>query len=156
MSNQVKMTLKEVDSAIARNLMKWHRVTREVANAGIWTPSDREPTAQELDPHWFDIEGHPVALAEMPAGGISTEKLWSPTRNFLDARQVRTKLAERFQFILLGRLAVGALFIFAMVVDRPLEGVLRSPYVAVGASEEIATGLCALATVQITAEILEV
>jgi len=156
MSNQVKMTLQEVDSAIARNLMKWHRVTREVANAGIWTPPEKVISAQALDPHWFDVNGHPMALAELPAGGTSSEKLWSPTRNFSDARQVRTKLAEKFQFILLGRLAVGALFIFAMVVDRPLEGTLRSPYVAVGASEEIATGLCALATVQITAEILDI
>jgi len=155
MSNQVKMTLQEVDSAIARNLMKWHRITREVANTGIWTPTDRVISAQALDPHWFDTEGRPVALAEIPSSGTSSEKLWSPTRNFSDARQVRTKLAEKFQFILLGRLAVGALFIFAMVVDRPLEGSLRAPYVATGASEEIATGLCALATVQITAEILE-
>jgi len=156
MSNQVKMTLQEVDSAIARNLMKWHRVTREVANCGTWTSSDRELSALGLDPHWFDTDGYPVALAELPAGEISTERLWSPTRNLSDARQVRNKLAEKFQFILLGRLAVGALFIFAMVVDRPLDGTLRSPYVATGASEEIATGLCALATVHITAEILEV
>jgi hypothetical protein len=153
MSQQVKMTLREIDSAIARNLMKWHRVTHEVAQASTWLSSAGEEFAQTLDPHWFDKEGRPVAVAEVTAYGQTSGKPWSPTRNLSDAQQVRTNLAERFQFILLGRLAVGALFIFAMVVDRPQEGHLRSPYVAMGASEEIATGLCALATVQINAEV---
>jgi hypothetical protein len=155
MSHQVKMTLREIDSAIARNLMKWHRSTREVAQSSIWTMDGDNPSTQALDPHWFDKEGRPVALAEAAADSRSTGKPWSPTRNLADAQQVRTKLAEKFQFILLGRLAVGALFIFAMVIDRPLDGKLLSPYVALGPSEEIATGLCALATVQINAEIQE-
>ena len=155
MSHQARMTLGEIDSAIARNLMKWHRSTRQVAQSSIWTPLDSGPTPQSLDPHWFDKEGRPVALAEAAADIQGSGKPWSPTRNLSDAHQVRIKLAEKFQFILLGRLAAGALFVFAMVVDRPLDGKLRSPYVAVGPSEEIATGLCALATVQINAEIQE-
>jgi hypothetical protein len=155
MSHQVKMTLREIDSAMARNLMKWHRSTREVAQSSIWTPLDGGPAVEPLDPHWFDKEGRPVALAEAAADSHGSGKPWSPTRNISDAHQVRSKLAENFQLILLGRLAVGALFIFAVLVDRPLEGKLPSPYVAVGPSEEIATGLCALATVQINAEIQE-
>src|SRR4051812_10789950 len=133
MSNQAKMTLQEIDSSIARNLMKWHRVTRNVADATIWALAQTEASDQTLDPHWFDKEGHPAALAEAPPGIQSSQRVWSPTRNLSDAQQVRAKLGEKFQFIMLGRLAVGALFIFAMVVDRPLEGHLRIPYVAVGA-----------------------
>jgi hypothetical protein len=124
---------------------------REVAQSSIWTPLNSGPAAQT----WIrigSIKRRPVALAEAAADIQGSGKPWSPTRNLSDAQQVRTKLAETFQFVLLGRLAAGALFIFAMVVDRPPE----EAFFAVCRNRPVGrnrNGVVCPATVQINAEI---
>jgi hypothetical protein len=81
--------------------------------------------------------------------------IWSPTKNAKDAQMVRYKLAEVFQSIVLARLAVGAMALFALFVNKPVDDGKAESHIAMGASEEIATSLCALATVGINAEIQE-
>jgi hypothetical protein len=158
MGNPIKMTLSEIDSAIARNIMKWRRLTRSVVQSDTW--SDLELTAipqqlgQSLDPHWFDREGRVMAMAETTESR-GANAVWSPTMNPIDAQTVRFKLSEVFQAVVLARLAVGAMVVFALFVNNPVEGAHSKSHIAMGASEEIATSLCALATVGIDVEILD-
>ena len=115
------MTLAEIDSAIARNLMKWRRLTRSAAQAIAGEGPDENQQAQLLDPRWFDREGRAVATAENTESHHGSNPVWSPTQNPADAQKVRFKLAEMFQSIVLARLAVGAMVLFALFVNKPFE-----------------------------------
>jgi hypothetical protein len=108
-----------------------------------------------LDPHWFDREGHIMAVAEITEFRDGANAIWSPTKNPVDAQMVRFKLSEVFQAVVLARMAVGAMVVFALFVNNPHEGAQSKSHIAMGASEEIATSLCALETAGIDAEILE-
>jgi len=152
MGNPTKMTLSEIDSAIARNIMKWRRLTRSAVQSDIAPSPSPQPFEQSLDPHWFDRDGHTVAMAENTE---SREDAWSPTKNAGDAQRVRFKLSELFQAVVLARLAVGAAAIFALFVNNPVDEGQSKSHIAIGDSEEIATSLCALASVGIDAEIFE-
>ena len=68
---------------------------------------------------------------------------------------VRFKLSEVFQSVVLARLAVEAMVGFALFVNNPIKGSRSKSHIALGATEEIATSLCALATVGIDVELLE-
>jgi len=68
---------------------------------------------------------------------------------------VRSKLSEIYQAVVLARMAIGAMVVFALFVNNPIENANSKSHIAIGASEEIATSLCALATVGIDAEIQE-
>src|SRR5437868_462224 len=108
MSNQVKMTLREIDFAIARNLMKWRRMTRAVAEEKIAVVPETLRIDQSLDPHWFDGDGRPVAAAENCGSHDHCEKAWSPTIDPAAAQQVRSKLGEKFRSMMMERIAIGA------------------------------------------------
>jgi len=153
MGNYANMTLSEIDAAIARNLMKWRRLTRAAAITDSVSNLDENESAKSLDPHWFDREGHIVALAETTGAGNGTRKTWSPTRRAADAQEVRNKLAETFKSIVLSRLAVGTDFLFSLFVHGSNMGSSSKLHLALGESEEIATSLCALETVGIDAKI---
>ena len=155
MGNPILMSLAEVDSAIARNIMKWRRLTRSAVQSDIGLSSKAEHYGEALDPHWFDLEGHVVAMAEIAEPVERTSVIWSPTKSPVDAQMVRFKLSEVFQSVVLARLAVGAMIVFALFVNNPVEGSRTRSHIAMGATEEIATSLCALATVGIDVELLE-
>ena len=152
MRNPMTMTLSEIDSAIARNIMKWRRLTRSAVESDRIS-SYTEQLGQSLDPHWFDREGRIMATAEITEAHQGTPTLWAPTKNPMDAQLVRFKLSEIYQSIVLARLAVGAMVVFALFVNNPLESTNARSHIGMGASEELATSLCALATVGIEAEI---
>ena len=154
MGNPIMMSLAEIDSAIARNIMKWRRLTRFAVQSDVDLSPNSEHFGQSLDPHWFDLEGRAVALADIPESRDS-KTIWSPTKSPVDAQMVRFKLSEVFQSVVLARLAVGALIVFALFVNNPVVGILSKSHIAMGATEEIATSLCALATVGIDVELLE-
>jgi len=65
------------------------------------------------------------------------------------------KLSEVFQAVVLARLPIGAMAVFALFVNNPTDDTDSKSHIAMGASEEIATSLCALATVGIDAEIVD-
>ena len=155
MGNPIVMSLTEVDSAIARNIMKWRRLTRSAAHSDIGLSPDPQQFGQSLDPHWFDLGGRVVATADNIESCEGTTAIWSPTKNPNDAQMVRSKLSEVFQSVVLARLAVGAMVVFALFVNNPTEGAASKSHIAMGATEEIATSLCALATVGIEVELLE-
>jgi len=155
MGNPVTMSLSEIDSAIARNIMKWRRLTRSAVQSEIELSPNPQQFEQALDPHWFDREGRIVAIAEATESREGANTAWSPTKNAADAQMVRIKLAEVFQAIVLARLVVGAMVLFALFVNKPVDGARAKSHIAMGASEELATSLCALATVGIDAEIQE-
>ena len=154
MGNPMKMTLSEIDSAIARNIMKWRRLTRSAVQSEIEVRTHAQQF-ESLDPHWFDREGRIVAMAEIAESREGNDDLWSPTNNPADAQMVRFKLSEVYQAVVLARLAVGAMVVFALFVNNPVVSANSKSHIAMGASEEIATSLCALATVGIDAEITE-
>jgi len=154
MGNTMKMTLAEIDSAIARNIMKWRRLTQSVVQSDLGLMPNAHQLEQSLDPHWFDREGRVVAIAEIPGSG-ERPNVWSPTKNPSDAQMVRFKLSEVFQAIVLARLAVGAIVVFALFVNNPVDGSPSKSHIAMGASEEIATSVCALATIGMDVEIQE-
>jgi hypothetical protein len=155
MGNPILMSLSEVDSAIARNIMKWRRLTRAAVESDIASSPILHQHGQSLDPHWFDLEGRVVAMAEVNESREGTTAIWSPTKNPVDAQMVRFKLSEAFQSVVLARLAVGAMVVFALFVNNPIEDARSKSHIAMGATEEIATSLCALATVGIDVELLE-
>ena len=155
MGNPILMSLAEIDSAIARNVMKWRRLTRSVVQSEIGLSPNPEHFGQALDPHWFDLEGRVVAIAEIAESREGKNAIWSPTKNPIDAQMVRFKLSEVFQSIVLARLAVGAMVVFALFVNNPSAGAHSKSHIAMGATEEIATSLCALATVGIDVELQE-
>ena len=155
MGNPIVMSMSEVDSAIARNIMKWRRLTRSAVQADIGLSPNPQQYGQSLDPHWFDLEGRVVAMAEITESRDGTSAIWSPTTNPVDAQMVRFKLSEVFQSVVLARMAVGAMVVFALFVNNPVEGSRSTSHIAMGATEEIATSLCALATVGIDVELLE-
>ena len=154
MGNPIMMSVSEIDSAIARNIMKWRRLTRFAVQSDIGLSSNLQYFGQSLDPHWFDLEGHAVALADIPESLENSNTIWSPTKSPVDAQMVRFKLSEVFQSVVLARLAVGALIVFALFVNNPVGGTSSKSHIAMGATEEIATSLCALATVGIDVELL--
>ena len=153
MGNPITMTLSEIDSAIARNLMKWRRMTRSAVQSDVGLDPNHVDYAQSLDPHWFDREGHVVATAESPDSYEGSSNVWSPTKNAVDAQTVRSKLAEKYQSVILARIAVGAMAIFALFINNSFNHGRTQSHIAMGASEEIATSLCALAAVGIEAQI---
>jgi hypothetical protein len=155
MGKAIKMTLSEIDSAIARNVMKWRRLTRSAVQPDIGSDPNPQEFEHPLDPHWFDREGHIMATAENTKPLDRVNAIWSPTNNPADAQMVRLKLSEAFQAVVLARLAVGAMVVFALFVNNPVDEAVSNSHIAMGASEEIATSLCALATVGIDAEIIE-
>jgi len=155
MGNTMTMTLSEIDSAIARNIMKWRRLTRSAVESDFGFSPNLQQFGQSLDPHWFDREGRIVAKAEITDSHSSSNALWAPTRNPIDAQMVRSKLSEIYQAVVLARLAVGAMVVFALFVNNPIDSRNMRSHIAMGGSEEIATSLCALATVGIDAEIQE-
>jgi hypothetical protein len=149
------MSLAEVDSAIARNVMKWRRLTRAAVQSDVGVSPPPEHFGHSLDPHWYDRDGRIVAIAEGTESREGTNVIWSPTKNTVDAQMVRFKLSEVFQSVVLARLAVGAMIVFALFVNNPIGGTASKSHIAMGATEEIATSLCALATVGIDVELLE-
>ena len=153
MGNPMTMTLSEIDSAIARNIMKWRRLTRSAVESDTGFRPHTEQLAQSLDPHWFDREGRIMATAEITEPHQDSDNLWAPTKNPIDAQSVRFKLSEIYQAVVLARLAMGAMVVFALFVNNPIENINSTSHIAMGESEEIATSLCALATVGIEAEI---
>jgi len=153
MGNPIMMTLSEIDSAIARNIMKWRRLTRSAVELDTGFAPNTQQFGQSLDPHWFDREGRIMAAAEITGSHQDSNTLWAPTKNPTDAQMVRFKLSEIYQAVVLARLAMGAMVVFALFVNNPVESANSKPHIAIGASEEIATSLCALATVGIDAEI---
>jgi hypothetical protein len=155
MGTPMKMTLSEIDSAIARNIMKWRRLTRSAVESDSGFSPDPHQFGQSLDPHWFDREGHIVATAEIAESHQDSNTIWAPTKNPIDAQMVRFKLSEIYHAVVLARLAVGAMVVFALFVNNPIESANPKSHIAMGASEEIATSLCALTTVGIDAEIQE-
>jgi hypothetical protein len=155
MGNPIKMTLAEIDSAIARNIMKWRRLTRSAVQSDIGSNPIPQHFEQALDPHWFDREGHVMAVAEILESHDDANAIWSPTNNPVDAQMVRFKLSEAFQAVVLARLALGAMVVFALFVNNPADESRSKPHIAMGASEEIATSLCALATVGMDVELVE-
>jgi len=155
MGNPLTMTLSEIDSAIARNIMKWRRLTRFAVESESEFSPNAQQFGQSLDPHWFDREGRIMATAEITGSHSGSHTLWAPTKNPLDAQMVRFKLSEIYQSVVLARLAMGAMVVFALFVNNPIESVNSKSHIAMGPSEEIATSLCALATVGIDAEIQE-
>jgi hypothetical protein len=155
MGNPMKMTLSEIDSAIARNIMKWRRLTRFAVQSDIGVMSNPQQLGQALDPHWFDREGRVMAIAETTESREGANAIWSPTKNPIDAQMVRFKLSEAFQAVVLARLVVGAIVVFALFVNNPADGANAKSHIAMGASEEIATSVCALATVGMDVELLE-
>ena len=154
MANPITMTLSEIDSAIARNLMKWRRMTKFAVETDGKIISDSMDFSQSLDPHWFDRDGHVVATAEATHSRAG-ECVWSPTHNAADAQAVRYKLAEKYQSIILARIVGGAMALFALFINTPVSHGRTKSHIAMGASEEIATSLCALAAVGIEAQIEE-
>lgn len=155
MGKTMIMTLSEIDSAIARNVMKWRRLTRSAVESDTGFSPNLQQFEQSLDPHWFDREGRIMAAAEITESHPGSNRLWAPTKNPTDAQMVRSKLSEIYQSVVLARLAVGAMVVFALFVNNPIESANSKSHIAMGASEEIATSLCALATVGIDAEIQE-
>jgi hypothetical protein len=156
MGNPITMTLPEMDSAIARNVMKWRRLTRSAVHSDSGSDIDALDFEQSLDPHWFDRDGHIMALAEnTESRRYSSGAIWSPTKTPADAQTVRLKLSEVFQAVVLARLPIGAMAVFALFVNNPTDDTDSKSHIAMGASEEIATSLCALATVGIDAEIVD-
>jgi hypothetical protein len=101
MGKPMKMTLSEIDSAIARNIMKWRRLTRSAVQSDIEVMSNPQQVGQALDPHWFDREGRVVAIAEIAESRGGANAVWSPTKNPVDAQMVRFKLSEVFQAVVL-------------------------------------------------------
>jgi hypothetical protein len=154
MGKPMMMTLSEIDSAIARNIMKWRRLTRSAVELETGFSPNTQQFGQSLDPHWFDREGRIMAAAEI-TGSQGSNSLWAPTKKPTDAQMVRSKLSEIYQTVVLARLAIGAMVVFALFVNNPIENANWKSHIAIGASEEIATSLCALATVGIDAEIQE-
>ena len=153
MGKTMMMTLSEIDSAIARNIMKWRRLTRSAVESDTEFSPNPQQFGQSLDPHWFDREGRIMARAEITGSHQASNTLWAPTKNPTDAQMVRSKLSETYQAVVLARLIIGTMVVFALFVNNPIESANSKPHIALGASEEIATSLCALATVGIDAEI---
>src|SRR5690349_12893937 len=86
MGSPILMSLSEVDSAIARNIMKWRRLTRSALQSDIGLSPNPQQYGQSLDPHWFDLEGRIVAMAETTESREGTNGIWSPTGNPVDAQ----------------------------------------------------------------------